>query len=80
MPHTSPRDRGGSPVRRLGVASAASALLAAAFIAVGWTPGTIPGIDPGPAGTTWQDVVGLVLLGVAVVLGALAVALGVRRR
>jgi hypothetical protein len=72
--------RGGAARRsatagRLGAASLTSALLAAGFIAIGWGPGIVPGTR----GSVF-DVIGLTLLGVAVVLAGLAVAARVRGR
>jgi hypothetical protein len=69
-----PAARSGS-AGRLGAASLASALLAAGFIAIGWSPGIVPGTR----GSAF-DVIGLTLLGVAVVLAGLAVAAWVRGR
>ena len=60
---------------RLGAASLTSALLAVGLIAVGWSPGVVPGIHG-----SVLDVIGLALLVLAVVLGGLAVARLLRRR
>lgn len=60
---------------RLGAASLVSALLAAGFIAIGWGPGIVPGTR----GSVF-DIIGLTLVGVAVVLAGLAVSARVRRR
>ena len=65
----------GSGAARLGAASLTSALLAVGFIAVGWSPGVVPGTHG-----SVLDVVGLALLGVALVLGGLAVAAWLRHR
>ena len=65
----------GSGAAKLGAASLTSALLAVGFIAVGWSPGVVPGTRG-----SVLDVVGLTLLGVALVLGGLAVSAWLRRR
>lgn len=79
--HVEPPPESGRPraAGRLGAASIVSALLAAGFIAIGWGPGILPGAVPGTRGSVF-DVIGLTLLGVAVVLAGLAVAAWVRRR
>lgn len=73
-PATSPTPRA-SASARLGAASLTSALLAVGLIAVGWSPGVVPGTHG-----SVLDVIGLALLVLAVVLGGLAVVRLLHRR
>ncbi len=70
-----PESRREASSGRLGAAGLASALLAVGFIAVGWSPGTVPGSQG-----SVLDLIGLALIGVALVLGGLAVAAWFKER
>ncbi len=68
--------RGRGPLSsRLGAAGLAAALLAVGFIAVGWSPGAVPGSQG-----SILDLIGLALIGVALALGGLAVTAWFRHR